>query len=120
MSDIAMDFLRKILRKEVKLHNPLAEEAIQLKEKVTFEEEILANKIKLKTITSITSAHIDEAFNESELDEYIKTIILTKIAAQIKNQAYYIVNTALDDLDDDYEVTSNIRSSIISKIKGIF
>jgi len=120
MNDIAIDYVKKLFGKEVKLDDPLAEETRKLERQVDFEQRILENKIKLKTLKSISDYDLDRAFEDGGINEYVQSLMKLKVANHVKANAWKIVDEALDDLENDYGLTTSIRQSVIKKIKDAF
>jgi len=117
MTDIGKEFINKIFGKVVET-NPVNIEYNNLKKEVDIEEAIISNKIKLKALKSITDSVLDEAFENNDLNEFISSTIYIKIAENIKKQAFNIVDAALEDLEDDYSLTNNIRTEVKYLIKN--
>jgi len=133
MNDVGKEFVKKIfgemfhtpedsdntiIKTNIKSKVSYSEDKLQ--QQINNEEAIITNKIKLKAIKSITDSMLDKAFNEANLDEYIKSIIQLKVTEKIKYKAYYIVDEALEDIENNFEIKRTIRTSIIEKIKSAF
>jgi len=136
MNDIAVDFINKIFGKKAGGNNSIiingqkvqtngqlsanAEPYQKLQRAVDIEQSIIENKIKLKALKTITDDDLDKAFKDLKIDEIITSTLLVKIAESVKKQAYYIVDEALEDLEDNYEIKRAIKNKVVNTITGAF
>lgn len=81
-------------------------------------DSIVEKRIREKFDKILSDDLIEEALNEANLREYIKTLLRSKIKYQVERQAFSIVSEALEDLDEDYDITNAIRQGTIKRIKA--
>jgi len=126
MTDVAMDFIKKVLGKRAKkvveakaakVGEAQVKHVAQLQTHLDLKERVVENKIRLRTLESITEEKLDEAFSSSDMDKYITSLIQVQIAEEVRTQAHYIVSEALRDLEDNISVKQSIRSSVIQQIR---
>jgi len=92
-----------------------------LKEKITLEEEILKNEIRLQTLKQIDTEKIIEVMQGAEnLDEYIASAIQVKIAEKIPAMTKNLADNVMYNMSSNTKIKNPIKLYIINKIRKMF
>ncbi|RLD65129.1 MAG: hypothetical protein DRI84_07415 [Bacteroidetes bacterium] len=119
MSSIVSDMIKNILNKK-KPESKLQKHANKVEEELYLKEQVIENKIKLKTINKLSEEDLDKAFNDLNLDEFIQSTLQLKISQYVKAKAYTIVDCALDEIEYDSMLQRSIKQYVIGKVKNTF
>jgi len=92
-----------------------------LKGKITLEEEILKNEIRLQTLKKIDTEKIVEVMKEAKnLDEYISSEIQLRIAKIIPTLAKNLVENSMYNMSSRDAIKQPIKLYIINMIRKTF
>ena len=81
---------------------------------------ILKTRIEVALSKIFTDDMIEQAIQMANVEEIAKEKIGKAIKTRVERDASEIVDEALGDLEDNYEITSEVRNFVTNKLKNAF